>query len=184
MAHAACAATLGCWEAYISNIATLSRYLGRDASKIHPRLVLETDSDRLTVTDVIGRARQGDAKALDLYSIHGSLSWFRARERRQWAKSGAGLPRRRDHGGLGSDRGHCSGRPGGARAYRSPGCNAGSRGLIRGESAAARGGCTDRCTNVCGDTCRVSRMLDSVSVRKEVEIVAQPRGGKIQVKSS
>jgi len=54
----------GCWEAYISNIATLSRYLGRDASKIHPRLVLETDSDRLTVTDVIGRARQGDAKAL------------------------------------------------------------------------------------------------------------------------
>ena len=55
---------LGCWEAYISNIATLSRYLGRDASKIHPRLVLETDSDRLTVTDVIGNARQGDAKAL------------------------------------------------------------------------------------------------------------------------
>jgi predicted NBD/HSP70 family sugar kinase len=54
----------GCWEAYISNIATLSRYMGRDASKIHPRLVLETDSDRLTVTDVIGRARQGDAKAL------------------------------------------------------------------------------------------------------------------------
>jgi predicted NBD/HSP70 family sugar kinase/DNA-binding XRE family transcriptional regulator len=54
----------GCWEAYISNIATLSRYLGRDASKMHPRLVLETDSDRLTVTDVIGRARQGDAKAL------------------------------------------------------------------------------------------------------------------------
>ena len=54
----------GCWEAYISNIATLSRYLGGDASKVHPRLVLETDSDRLTVTDVIGRARQGDAKAL------------------------------------------------------------------------------------------------------------------------
>ena len=55
---------LGCWEAYISNIATLSRYLGRDASKIHPRLVLESDTARLTVTDLVARARQGDAKAL------------------------------------------------------------------------------------------------------------------------
>ena len=55
---------LGCWEAYVSNIATLSRYLGRDASKIHPRLVLESDTARLTVTDLVARARQGDAKAL------------------------------------------------------------------------------------------------------------------------
>lgn len=55
---------LGCWEAYISNIATLSRYQGRDASKIHPRLVLESDTARLTVTDLVARARQGDAKAL------------------------------------------------------------------------------------------------------------------------
>jgi N-acetylglucosamine repressor len=55
---------LGCWEAYISNIATLSRYLGRDASKIHPRLVLESDTARLTVTDLVARARHGDARAL------------------------------------------------------------------------------------------------------------------------
>ncbi len=55
---------LGCWEAYISNIATLSRYLGRDASKIHPRLVLESETPRLTVIDLVARARQGDARAL------------------------------------------------------------------------------------------------------------------------
>jgi hypothetical protein len=30
----------GCWEAYVSNIATLSRYFGRDLSKTAPELLL------------------------------------------------------------------------------------------------------------------------------------------------
>lgn len=55
-----CGAT-GCWEAYISNIATLSRYFGRDLSEAGPR---EVDISSFTVEDLIARARAGDAKAL------------------------------------------------------------------------------------------------------------------------
>lgn len=54
-----CGAT-GCWEAYVSNLATLSRYFGRD-----PRdRPLAPDMASLTVDDLIARARGGDAKAL------------------------------------------------------------------------------------------------------------------------
>src|SRR6266403_1992557 len=55
-----CGAT-GCWEAYVSNIATLSRYFGRDLSDPKPR-VAETST--FSVEDLIARARAGDAKAL------------------------------------------------------------------------------------------------------------------------
>jgi predicted NBD/HSP70 family sugar kinase len=55
-----CGAT-GCWEAYVSNIATLSRYFGRDLGERGPK-DLETSS--FTVEDLIARARAGDAKAL------------------------------------------------------------------------------------------------------------------------
>jgi len=55
-----CGAT-GCWEAYVSNIATLSRYFGRDLSEPGPR---EIESSNFTVEDLIARARAGDAKAL------------------------------------------------------------------------------------------------------------------------
>lgn len=55
-----CGAT-GCWEAYISNLATLSRYLGQDISEPRPR---DTETASLTVEDLIARARAGDAKAL------------------------------------------------------------------------------------------------------------------------
>ena len=55
-----CGAT-GCWEAYISNIATLSRYFGRDLSDPRPR---EAETSAFTVEDLIARARAGDAKAL------------------------------------------------------------------------------------------------------------------------
>jgi predicted NBD/HSP70 family sugar kinase len=49
----------GCWEAYISNRATLARYFGRPASD-GPR-----ESGRpFTVEDLIARARGGDAKAI------------------------------------------------------------------------------------------------------------------------
>ena len=55
-----CGAT-GCWEAYVSNIATLSRYFGHDLSEPKPR---DTETATFTVEDLIARARTGDAKAL------------------------------------------------------------------------------------------------------------------------
>src|SRR6476661_2437174 len=55
-----CGAT-GCWESYVSNIATLSRYFGRDLAEPGPR---DVDASTFTVEDLIARARAGDAKAL------------------------------------------------------------------------------------------------------------------------
>lgn len=55
-----CGAT-GCWEAYISNLATLSRYFGQDLSELRPR---DTETANFSVEDLIARARAGDAKAL------------------------------------------------------------------------------------------------------------------------
>jgi predicted NBD/HSP70 family sugar kinase len=55
-----CGAT-GCWEAYISNLATLSRYFGHDLSDPRPR---DTETANFSVEDLIARARAGDAKAL------------------------------------------------------------------------------------------------------------------------
>lgn len=55
----ACGAT-GCLEAYVSNIATLSRYFGREIS---PRKPLPPDVASFTMEDLIARARGGDAKA-------------------------------------------------------------------------------------------------------------------------
>jgi N-acetylglucosamine repressor len=49
----------GCWEAYVSNLATLSRYFGREAGDHSP-----SSNGTLTVPDLIARARGGDAKAL------------------------------------------------------------------------------------------------------------------------
>jgi predicted NBD/HSP70 family sugar kinase len=51
----------GCWEAYTSNAAVVARYLGRDlATRESYAHVRET---RLTVADVVARARAGDAVA-------------------------------------------------------------------------------------------------------------------------
>jgi N-acetylglucosamine repressor len=55
-----CGAT-GCWEAYISNIATLSRYFGRDLREARP---VATEMATFTIEDLIVRARGGDAKAV------------------------------------------------------------------------------------------------------------------------
>jgi len=55
-----CGAT-GCWEAYVSNLATLSRYFGRDLSDPGPR---EVEISSFSVEDLIAQARAGDAKAL------------------------------------------------------------------------------------------------------------------------
>jgi N-acetylglucosamine repressor len=55
-----CGAT-GCWEAYVSNLATLSRYFGRDLSDPRPR---DSEIVSFSVEDLIAQARAGDAKAL------------------------------------------------------------------------------------------------------------------------
>ena len=55
-----CGAT-GCWESYVSNLATLSRYFGRDLTDARPR---DAESANFTIEDLIARARAGDAKAL------------------------------------------------------------------------------------------------------------------------
>jgi predicted NBD/HSP70 family sugar kinase len=50
----------GCWEAYISNPATLGRYFGRPAQAA-PR---DPRHGHFTVEDLIARSRAGDAKAV------------------------------------------------------------------------------------------------------------------------
>lgn len=55
-----CGAT-GCWEAYVSNLATLSRYFGRDLSDTRPR---DSEAASFSIEDLIAQARAGDAKAL------------------------------------------------------------------------------------------------------------------------
>jgi N-acetylglucosamine repressor len=65
-----CGAT-GCWEAYVSNLATLSRYFGRDLSDPRPR---DSETVSFTVEDLIARARAGDAKALA--AIHSTARYL------------------------------------------------------------------------------------------------------------
>lgn len=54
-----CGAT-GCWEAYVSNRATLARYFGRSGDSRDAVPAAERD---FTIEDLIARARGGDAKA-------------------------------------------------------------------------------------------------------------------------
>lgn len=54
-----CGAT-GCWEAYVSNLATLSRYFGRN---LHEANSIPAEIAAFTIEDLIARARAGDAKA-------------------------------------------------------------------------------------------------------------------------
>lgn len=54
----------GCWEAYISNLATLSRYFGWDLSKLSPNNLRDAEQSSFTVLDLVARARGGDAKAI------------------------------------------------------------------------------------------------------------------------
>jgi len=51
----------GCWEAYISNPATLSRYFGRNLVQKQPQTI---ENAAFTIEDLISRARGGDGKAL------------------------------------------------------------------------------------------------------------------------
>lgn len=54
-----CGAT-GCWEAYVSNLATLSRYFGRNLQEAK---LIPAEIAAFTIDDLIARARAGDAKA-------------------------------------------------------------------------------------------------------------------------
>lgn len=51
----------GCWEAYISNPATLSRYFGRSVTNRQPQAF---DVANFTIEDLIVKARGNDSKAL------------------------------------------------------------------------------------------------------------------------
>jgi predicted NBD/HSP70 family sugar kinase len=52
---------VGCWEGYVSNLATLSRYFGRNLAEDQP---LPLESRALSIDDLIALAHSGDAKAL------------------------------------------------------------------------------------------------------------------------
>jgi len=54
----------GCWESYISNLATLSRYFGWDLSQHGTKQLKPEGNGGFTVLDLIARARSGDIKAL------------------------------------------------------------------------------------------------------------------------
>lgn len=56
----ACGAN-GCWEAYISNIATLSRYFGSSVTNRKPQTIEQSE---FTVETLIAKARANDGKAL------------------------------------------------------------------------------------------------------------------------
>jgi predicted NBD/HSP70 family sugar kinase len=52
---------VGCLEAYTSNLATISRYLGHEFSPAQTRRLLQETG--LTISDVMARARSGDERA-------------------------------------------------------------------------------------------------------------------------
>lgn len=53
----------GCLEAYTSNLATLSRYLGHEFAPVETRALLQRAG--IGITDVIDRARGGEQRAID-----------------------------------------------------------------------------------------------------------------------
>ena len=73
--HCMCGAN-GCWESYISNLATLSRYFGWDLSKQSTKQLKPAGNGGFTVLDLIARARNGDAKALSAVRETGKFLGF------------------------------------------------------------------------------------------------------------
>jgi len=57
----------GCWEAYVSNVATLARYFGRGSGS-QP---LPPEAAGLTIDELVERARAGDGKALGTLQLTG-----------------------------------------------------------------------------------------------------------------
>jgi len=56
----------GCWEVYVSNLATLSRYFGENIALKRPQPV---EVSNFTIEDLISRARGGDGKALSALNL-------------------------------------------------------------------------------------------------------------------
>jgi N-acetylglucosamine repressor len=54
----------GCWEAYISNLATLSRYFGWNLSRLGPNSLRNSEQCSFTVLDLVERSQGGDVKAI------------------------------------------------------------------------------------------------------------------------
>jgi len=54
----------GCWEAYVSNLATLARYFGRDLSKITTASGRAAAQNGFSIRDLISRAHSGDPGAI------------------------------------------------------------------------------------------------------------------------
>jgi N-acetylglucosamine repressor len=54
----------GCWEAYTSNLATLSRYFGWNLSKLSPKALRDCEQNPFTIIELVSRARDGDVKAV------------------------------------------------------------------------------------------------------------------------
>jgi N-acetylglucosamine repressor len=63
----------GCWEAYTSNLATVSRYFGWNLSKLSPKHMKELERKSFTILDLIARARSGDTKALAAIQASGQF---------------------------------------------------------------------------------------------------------------
>jgi N-acetylglucosamine repressor len=63
----------GCWEAYTSNLATVSRYFGWNLSKLSPKRMKELERKSFTIQDLIARARSGDRKALAAVQASGQF---------------------------------------------------------------------------------------------------------------
>ncbi len=92
---------VGCWEAYVSNRATLARYFGRAAEPVGSgtagtAVVHHRGPDRA------GAQRRRQSRRGD--PGDGTVPRSRSRQRHQRAGSGAGVHRWRNHGRLGSDR--------------------------------------------------------------------------------
>ena len=58
----------GCWEAYVSNRATLARYFGRSMEIDGP---VPEDQQHFTIEDLVARARAGDVKATSALHVTG-----------------------------------------------------------------------------------------------------------------
>src|SRR2546421_1370301 len=54
----------GCWEAYTSNLAIISRYFGWDLSELSPKVLRDSEKHPFSIVELIERARAGDAKAI------------------------------------------------------------------------------------------------------------------------
>jgi len=61
----------GCWEAYTSNLATLSHYFGWNLSKLSPKALQSSEEHPFTILELIARARGGDTKAVNALESSG-----------------------------------------------------------------------------------------------------------------